>query len=45
MKVFPGLQLEKGVNYSSIQNCVLACHFDSVRNIPISFLDKCNKMA
>ena len=25
--VFSGLQLEKGVDYSSIQNCVWACHF------------------
>ena len=45
MKVFPGLQLKKGVDYSSIENCVLACHFVSVRKIPTSFLDECNRMA
>ena len=30
MKVFSGLELEKGVDYSSIQNCVYACHFVSL---------------
>ena len=41
MKVFSGLQLEKGCNYSS--NCV-CCHFVSVRKIPTSLLDKCKRM-
>ena len=40
MKVISGLYLEKGVDYSSIQNCVWACHFVSVRKTPTSLLDK-----
>ena len=39
MKVFSGLQLEKGVDYSFIQNYVWASHFVSV-----SLLDNCKRM-
>ena len=35
MKVFLGLQLEEGVHYSSIQNCVGACQF-----VSLSLLDE-----
>ena len=44
MKVFSEIRLEKGVDYSSIQTCVWACHFVSVRKIPTSLLDKCIRM-
>ena len=44
MKVLSGQQLEKGVGYSSIQNCVWVCHFVSVRKIATSLLDKCKRI-
>ena len=44
MKVFSGLQLEKGVNYSSIQNCVWAVTLFQLEKIPTSLLGKCNRM-
>ena len=44
MKVFSGLQFEKGVAYFTIKNCVWACHFASGRKIPTIFLDKCKRM-
>ena len=44
MKLFSGWQIEKGVDYSSIQNCVGACHFVSGRRIPTSLLGKCDRM-
>ena len=34
----------KGIDYSSIQSCVWACHLVSVRKILTSLLDKCNRM-
>ena len=34
----------KSVDYSSIQNCVWACHLVSVRKIPTSLMDKCKRM-
>ena len=44
MKVFSVLQLEKGVDYCSIQNFVWACHIVSARKIPTRLLDKCKRM-
>ena len=38
MKAFSGLQAEKGVDYFSVQNCVWARHFVSVRKIPTSLV-------
>ena len=34
------VQIEKSVDYSSIQNCVWAYHFVSVRKLPTSLLEK-----
>ena len=34
----------KNVDYSSIQNCVWACHLVSVRKIMASSMDKCKRM-
>ena len=34
----------KSADYSSIQNCVWACHLVSVRKIPTSLMDKCKRM-
>ena len=44
MKVLSGFQLEKGVNYSSNQNCVWTCHFVSGRKMLTSLLVKCRRM-
>ena len=44
MKVFSGLQPEKGVDYSSVQNCMWGCHFVSIRKIPTSLLNKYKTM-
>ena len=35
---------ENGVDYSSIKNCMWACHFVSVRRVPTSLLDKFKRM-
>ena len=43
IKIFLGLQLEKGIDYSSMQNVVWACHFVSGRKILSSLLDKCKR--
>ena len=37
MKVFSEFQLEKNVDYSSIQNCMWACHFISSRNVRLVY--------
>ena len=44
MKLFLGLQLEKGVDYSSIQNCARAATLFQLEKIPTSLLDKYKKM-
>ena len=45
MKVFSGLQLEEGVDYSSIPNCVRAVTLFQLEKIPTSLLDKCKIMS
>ena len=40
MKAFSGLQLEKDVDYSSIENCVGAVTLLQLEEIPTSLLDK-----
>ena len=40
MKAFSGLQLEKGIDYSSIENCVGAVTLLQLEKIPTSLLDK-----
>ena len=44
MKVFSGLEIEKSVDYSPIQNCMWACNFVSVKKIPTSLLDIYRRM-
>ena len=44
MKVFSGLQLETGVDYASIQNCVWAVTLFQLAKIPTSLLYKFKRM-
>ena len=43
MKVFSGIQREKGVDYSSFKECAWASDFASVKKILTSLLGKCKR--